>query len=156
MGAMAGLLAATCVGRAQTGAAPAKAQAVKPAAQWLTNYEEAKKSAAARKLPILLLFTGSDWCPWCMKLDAEVFSKDAFKAYADKAFVLFKADFPRRKMQSPGLTKQNEELARQYGVDGFPTVLVLSTGGEVIAQTGYREGGAEGYVEYLKQLLRGE
>jgi thioredoxin-related protein len=124
------------------------------AAPWLDDFEQAKQEAKDKGRPILVDFSGSDWCGWCIKLDKEVFSTKTFTEYADKNLVLFLADFPRGKEQSPEVVKQNRELARKYGVRGFPTVLLLNAKGDVIAQTGYQEGGAEAYVEHIKTLLK--
>ena len=111
--------------------------------------------ARARKLhrPILVNFTGSDWCGWCIRLDKEVFSTPAFKEYAAKNLVLLKIDFPRNKWQTPAERKANMDLARKYGVQGYPTILLLNSKGEVIARTGYRRGGAAAYIQHLQQLL---
>src|SRR4051794_6951886 len=67
---------------------------------WLTNFKQAQEEAKSSKKLILLNFTGSDWCGWCIKLDREVFSKPAFKEYASKNLVLMEADFPRGKQLS--------------------------------------------------------
>ncbi len=120
---------------------------------WLTDFEQAKKIAAEKKLPILMDFSGSDWCGWCIKLDKEVFSQKAFKDYAKDNLVLFVADFPRAKKQSADVKAQNQALAQKYSIRGFPTVLILDSNGELIAQTGYQRGGAEKYVEYLKNVI---
>lgn len=121
---------------------------------WLTDFNKAKKEAAEKKLPILADFAGSDWCGWCIKLDKEVFSQKEFKAFAKDQLVLFLADFPRDKALSADVKAQNEQLGKTYDVEGFPTVLLLDTGGNVIARTGYRKGGAAAYVEHLKDLLK--
>jgi thioredoxin-related protein len=121
---------------------------------WLTDFEAAKKAAADRGVPILADFSGSDWCGWCIKLDKEVFSKEAFKTFAKDNVVLFLADFPARKEQPEALARQNKALASQYGVEGFPTVLLLDAEGKLKARTGYQRGGAEKYVEHLKELIR--
>lgn len=121
---------------------------------WETDMAAAQKAAAARQVPILVDFSGSDWCGWCKKLDREVFSQEAFKAYAKENLVLLLIDFPRQKEQSDVEKKTNQTLAEQYGVQGFPTVLLLDADGKVIApKTGYRPGGAEAYVKYLQGLL---
>lgn len=120
---------------------------------WLTNFEEAKKVAAKKNLPILADFSGSDWCGWCIKLDNEVFSKEEFKKYAKDNLVLFMADYPRAAKQSAEIKKQNEALAKQYGIRGFPTVLVLDSAGKQIAKTGYQAGGPEKYIEHIKSLI---
>lgn len=124
-------------------------------ASWMTDFDAAKAKAKAENKPMLVDFTGSDWCGWCIKLDKEVFSKAAFKNYAEKNLILVEIDFPRKKEQSPETKAQNEALAEKYGIRGFPTILILDPGGEVIERTGYRRGGAEKYVEHLKGILAG-
>ncbi len=121
---------------------------------WLTDFEEAKKQAAEKNLPILADFSGSDWCGWCIKLDNEVFSQDEFKAYAKDNVVLFMADFPNSKPQSAEVKAQNKALSKKYGIRGFPTVLLLDAKGKVIERTRYRRGGAALYVEHIKELLK--
>lgn len=120
---------------------------------WMTDFEAAKAKAKAENKPMLLDFTGSDWCGWCIKLDKEVFGEAAFKEYAAAELVLVELDFPRKKEQSADLKAQNEKLAKQYGVRGFPTILVLSPEGELIEKTGYQKGGAEAYVKHIKGIL---
>ncbi|MEI8373023.1 MAG: thioredoxin fold domain-containing protein [Planctomycetota bacterium] len=116
---------------------------------WLTDFKAAQAKAKEEKKYLLVNFTGSDWCGWCIRLQKEVFDKEPFKAEAPKQFVLVELDFPHEKELSPDLKKQNEELSEKYKVEGFPTVLLMDAEGQVIARTGYREGGAD---EYLKQL----
>ena len=120
---------------------------------WMTDFEAAQAKAKAENKPLLLDFTGSDWCGWCIKLDEEVFSQAAFSEYAAAELVLVEIDFPRRTEQSDKLKAQNEALSQQYGVRGFPTILVLSSEGELIEKTGYRRGGAEAYVQHIKEIL---
>lgn len=129
-------------------------RAQEPTNTWLTDINKAKKEAAEKNLPILADFSGSDWCGWCIKLDKEVFSQKEFKAFARDHVVLFLADFPRAKELSAEVKAQNAQLSKAYGVEGFPTVLLLDAGGKVIARTGYRKGGAGAYVEHLKDLLK--
>lgn len=124
--------------------------------EWLTDFEKAREVAAEKKLPILADFSGSDWCGWCIRLENEVFSKKAFADYAEKNLVLFLADFPNGKELPEKTVEQNRGLTRKYGVQGFPTVLLLAGDGKVLARTGYQEGGASTYVEHLKELLKGE
>ena len=120
----------------------------------MTDFEAAQAKARAEQKPLLLDFTGSDWCGWCIRLDQEVFSRDAFKVFAESELVLVELDFPRRSKQSAALVQQNERLAQKYGVRGFPTILLLSPEGGLIARTGYREGGAEAYVAHLRELIQ--
>ena len=120
---------------------------------WLDDFGQAKKIAAEKKLTILADFSGSDWCGWCIRLDKEVFSQEAFKSYANKNVILFVADFPSHKKLASAVTEQNKKLADEYKVEGFPTVLLLNADGKVMARTGYKPGGAEAYVEHLKGLI---
>jgi thioredoxin-related protein len=118
-------------------------------ANWLADLEKAKTEAKTKKLPILVDFSGSEWCGWCKKLDKEVFDQKAFADYASKNLILVKLDFPRG-----GGSPANAQLAQKYGVKGFPTVLLMDETGKVLAQTGYQDGGAAKYVEHLKSLLK--
>jgi len=120
---------------------------------WMTDFKAAKAKAAAENKPILVDFTGSDWCGWCIKLDKEVFSQAAFQEYAEEELVLVELDFPRAKKQSAELKAQNEALAQHYGIRGFPTILVLSPEGKLIEKTGYRRGGAEQYVDHIQEIV---
>lgn len=122
-------------------------------ADWMTDFEAAKSKAQAEGKPMLLDFTGSDWCIWCVRLTDEVFSRKAFVDYADDELVLVKIDFPRDKPQSDELKAQNKALAEKYGIRGFPTIILLSPEGEMIEKTGYRRGGPDEYVSHLKSLL---
>lgn len=109
---------------------------------WLTDLDQAKARAAAEKKYVLLNFTGSDWCPFCVKLQKEVFSKPEFAEYAQKHLVLVEIDFPRKKEQPPELKKANKKLQDQHKVTGFPTLVLLdSQGKQVGKKVGYGGGG---------------
>ncbi|MGE9269684.1 MAG: thioredoxin family protein [Verrucomicrobiales bacterium] len=124
------------------------------AGEWGTDWEAAKAQAKKEDKPILINFTGTDWCGWCIRLEKEVFSKEAFKDYAKENLVLLEIDFPRKKEQSAELKAQNKMLDKKFGVEGYPTIFLLDGEGEKISEDiGYREGGAEAYVAYLKSLL---
>lgn len=130
------------------------ASAVFAADGWLTDFEKAKAQAKAEGKYVLVDFSGSDWCGWCIKLDREVFSQDAFKKYADQNLVLMLADFPSSKPQSDEVKDQNKKLAAQYGIRGYPTVILLSPDGKTAGSTGYKQGGAKAYVEHIKGLIK--
>ena len=120
-------------------------------ALWQTDFKAAQAKAKQEKKYLLVDFTGSDWCGYCIKLHNDVFDKAPFQAEAPKQFVLVELDFPHQKEQSDELKKQNKDLSEKYKVDGFPTVLMMDAEGEVIARrTGY--GGDSNPDEYLKQL----
>jgi len=121
---------------------------------WEMNFEKAKATAKAEGKHVLIDFSGSDWCGWCIKLDQEVFSKEEFQAYAKDNLVLVLADFPRDKSkQSDELQQQNQKLKSEFGVRGFPTVYILDSEGTTIAKTGYEAGGPVAYVEHVKKLI---
>ncbi|OVE82130.1 hypothetical protein BVY04_01725 [bacterium M21] len=119
-----------------------------------TDYESAKKAASKKGLPILIEFSGSDWCGWCIRLHEEVISRKAFKKFAKDEVIFYIADFPSNKQLPAKQKKKNEELAAQYNVEGFPTVLLIDKYGKLIARTGYVAGGAEKYVEHLRTLIK--
>jgi len=122
---------------------------------WTTDFPAAKAQAAEKGKDLFLEFTGSDWCPPCMRLNEEVFSKDEFKTGASEHFVLVKLDFPNdRSGQSEELQTQNKELSERYGIQGFPTVLLSDAEGRPYAATGFRPGGPEGYLEHLGELRK--
>jgi thioredoxin-related protein len=119
---------------------------------WITDYKKAQEDAKAGKKLMLLEFTGSDWCGWCMKLDKEVFSTPEFQNYASRNLILVKLDFPRRRPQTEALKKQNEQLAQKYGIQGFPTIIVLNGQGEKVGELGYMEGGPSPFLAKLETL----
>jgi protein disulfide-isomerase len=120
---------------------------------WTTDYKKAVEQAKSEKKLVLLDFTGSDWCGWCMKLDKEVFKKTEFKNYAKQSLILVQLDFPHEKPQSKKVKEQNAALAAKYKIQGYPTIIILSPEGELVGQTGYQPGGAEKYVEHLKSIV---
>jgi protein disulfide-isomerase len=121
---------------------------------WFENIEQARVKAKETGKPMLLDFSGSDWCVWCKRLDKEVFSKSVFQAYAKDNLVLVNLDFPQFTSQSDDLKKQNQQLAQTYKIRGFPTVILLSSDGKEIGRTGYQPGGPEKYVEHLKSIIQ--
>ena len=123
--------------------------------EWLTDYKKAQQEAKTNNRLLLVDFTGSDWCGWCIKLNKEVFSQTEFKDYANKNLVLMEVDFPRAKAQASSLKKQNQELAQQYQIQGFPTVVVLNGDGQKIGELGYMEGGAATFIAELEKLRKG-
>ena len=120
---------------------------------WLTDLDQAKAVAAKEKKAILVDFTGSDWCGWCIRLKKEVFDQKGFEVAA-KDFVFVELDFPRGKQQDPAVKAKNESLAKQFNIQGFPTVLLLNAEGKAFAQTGYEEGGAANYLKSLAKFLK--
>ncbi len=123
---------------------------------WTSNAEEAFAQAHEKDLPLMMVFSGSDWCKPCIQLTREVFESDVFKEYAADEFILLRVDFPRARKNrlSPDLQQQNNALAERWNPHGeFPLVVVFSSDREVIFTTGYLAGGPEAYVQYLTEEL---
>lgn len=102
------------------------------------DFEAAKKESAEKKLPMMLDFTGSDWCYWCKVMDRQVFAEKEWKDWAAKNLVCVTVDFPRDEGRQTVLERsRNAKLAREHKVNGFPTFVFLKAGGgEEIARTG--------------------
>ena len=123
---------------------------------WTTDYAKAVEQAQTEDKAILLDFTGSDWCGWCMKMKKETLDTPAFKEYAAKNLVLVEVDFPHNKPQSEKVIAQNQKLSQKYKADGFPTFIILSKGGkEQGRQVGYLEGGPSAFIAELKTFYKG-
>lgn len=126
------------------------------AQEWLTKLDEAKSKATETNQNILLVFSGSDWCVPCMKLEKSIWNSEEFKTFSDDHFVLLRADFLKQKKNRLSEEQQahNEQLAEKYNPNGFfPLVLVLNNEGEVLGQTGYKNVSPS---EYIKQLVEFE
>ncbi len=121
---------------------------------WYTSMDEAQAAAQKEDKPMLLFFTGSDWCPWCVKLVNQVLSKPAFKAYADKELVLVKFDTTRKTPVEAKQAAHNKEIGMKYKIQGLPTIILLSAKGDELGQTGYQDLSPEAYVEHLKAFFK--
>ncbi len=122
---------------------------------WTTDFESSLTKAKEEKKPLLILFTGSDWCPPCRMLHKKIFDSREFEEYAKDNVVLVKADFPKRKQIAPELKKKNEILARKFGVRGFPTVLILDNEGKVIdKKVGHTRLSPDEYINEIKEKAK--
>lgn len=123
--------------------------------EWLTDLPAAQAKAKAENKMVLMDFTGSDWCGWCMKFKKEVYSTPEFAEYAAKNLVLVELDFPHEKPQSEGLKKANAALKTKYNVRGFPTTVVLDGDGKKLKEfVGYQEGGPTAFIAQLEKLKK--
>lgn len=129
---------------------------------WLVDIDQAYKLSKETNKPILANFTGSDWCGWCKRLRAEVFSKAEFKEWAEENVVLLELDFPRRKRLPEEQIQQNRGLQQAFQVTGFPTIWVFSMdkpeGKENYAltaygKTGYLSGGASNFTKEVDKMI---
>ncbi len=136
---------------ASTGLSGSKS--AKPLMAWHTNYVSAQAQASAERKPLLVNFSGSDWCGWCIKLQKEVFQKPEFIDYARTNLVLLTVDFPRSKPLAPAQVAANQALAAKYGVEGFPTLLLLDGQGNRLGTLGFAEGGPKAFIKELQKIL---
>lgn len=117
------------------------------AADWTEDYAAALTRAKKEHKLLLLNFTGSDWCVWCKRTDKEVFSTKKFGDFSDKSLVLVTVDFPKAREMSKATVDQNAALQEKYGVEGYPTIIVLDSNEKVVfKQEGYKEGGPEAFI----------
>jgi thioredoxin-related protein len=139
------------------GALTMQAQDIK----WQTNLTEAMKISKKTKKPLLLFFTGSDWCGWCMRLQKEVLNTPEFAKWAKDNVVLLELDFPRKTPQLPEIQKQNSELQQTFAVQGYPTVWIVNAtkkdgkiNFEQLGKTGYVAGGPAAWLAGADQILK--
>ena len=123
-------------------------------AQWLTDLPKAQEKAKAENKLVMLDFTGSDWCGWCIKLNKEVFSKPEFSEFAGKNLVLVEVDFPQHKAQSAEQKKANMALQKKYKIEGYPTIIVLNSEGKKVGELGYEAGGPKPFISKLEDLKK--
>jgi thioredoxin-related protein len=122
---------------------------------WSTDLSKALAQAKAENKIVLLDFTGSDWCVWCMKFDNDVLSQPEFAVYAKTNLVMVMLDFPNAKKQTEALKKSNQELQAKFKVDGFPTYVALNPNGKEIGrQVGYLSGGPQAFIAELDKFQK--
>lgn len=122
---------------------------------WMTDYAKALEKAKTEKKMVLLDFTGSDWCPPCKKLEADVFSQAKFKEYAEKNLVLVELDFPNAKKLPDEVKKQNDKLAKEYEIKGYPTIVVLDSEGKKVKEhVGYLPGGPDAMIAEIEKVKK--
>ena len=123
---------------------------------WQAHFNDAKTIALKENKNIILVFSGSDWCAPCIKLDQSILQSEAFKNESGKTWVLYRADFPKKKANklSPELTKENELLAETYNKSGiFPLLLVLDNHGKTLGSLGFENVTPEVYLNKIKKII---
>jgi len=123
---------------------------------WLVDFAKAKTQAAKEGKPILMEFTGSDWCPPCKALHNNVLTSKDFKRKMPKKFILLKLDNPRDKSkQTPEEIAQYKKLSQEYKIKGVPTIIVADAKGkEQHRQVGYSGETAKDWVEKIIKAAR--
>lgn len=124
---------------------------------WVSNITQAKALSVEKNIPIMLVFSGSDWCIPCMKLKKQILLTDTFSVYAKDHFVLLNLDFPRKSKNKLSSEQQshNDQLASQYNMQGvFPLVVIINKEGEILGSTGFLDLTPAEYITYLESLLK--
>lgn len=121
---------------------------------WLTDLPKAQAQAKAEKKLVMLDFTGSDWCGWCIKLNKEVFSQPEFAEYAKQNLVCVEVDFPNKKQLSAAQIAANDALSKKYNIQGYPTIIVLDGEGKKVGELGYMKGGPKAFTAELAKLKK--
>lgn len=128
--------------------------------KWYTDVKEAITVSNKEQKPMLMFFTGSDWCGWCIRLQNEVLKTPEFTKWAKDNVILVELDYPRRTPQTPEIKNQNNELQQAFGIQGFPTVFFTSAeskDGKVnfkgLGQTGYVAGGPSAWLTVAEGIV---
>jgi thioredoxin-related protein len=128
---------------------------------WNNNLKNSIEISNKTKKPLLLFFTGSEWCGWCIRLQTEVFKTPEFKKWANENVVLVELDFPRRTVLAPEITEQNNQLQQFFAVQGYPTVWFVNASNsdgkvniEKLGNTGYLAGGPKVWLETANGILK--
>ncbi len=119
---------------------------------WAKSYTDAVALSQSTSKPIVILFTGTNWCPACMKLEREVISNPEFAQAVGQKFVFLKAEFPAYSEDSM-TSSPYKALLDRYGVDAFPTMVVVNANGQLLFKVNYRSGGVRAYAQELLQKL---
>jgi thioredoxin-related protein len=125
--------------------------------EWKTDFEVAKNDANTQNKTILLVFSGSDWCGPCIKLDRDIWQSAEFKEFAKNNLIIERADFPKKKQNQlpPELKKRNQELAEKYNKDGlFPLVVILDKTGKILGKTGFKNISPQEYITLIKSFIK--
>jgi len=129
---------------------------------WHTDLVKAIEISTKEKKPLMLFFTGSDWCGWCIRLQNEVFKMPEFIEWANDNVVLVDIDFPKNKSkQSTELQQQNNLLQQQFGIQGYPTIHFVrpdkidgKTNLTSLGNTGYRAGGPAAWISEANSFIQ--
>ena len=130
--------------------------------KWYTDVKEAIKVSNKEKKPLLLFFTGSDWCGWCIRLQKEVLKTPEFNKWASEKVILVELDFPRRTAQPEAIKTQNNELQQVFGIQGFPTIYFANAkvnkegkiNFEGLGSTGYVAGGPSAWIATAEPFVK--
>lgn len=129
---------------------------------WHKDMAKASELSIIEKKPLMLFFTGSDWCGWCIRLQKEVFMKEEFTKWAKENVILVELDFPKRTAQEDAIKMQNQQMQQIFQVRGYPTVWLVNpektAEGKInlaaLGSTGYVAGGPEKWLETANSIIK--
>jgi protein disulfide-isomerase len=129
---------------------------IRPYAEWVVSYNKAVEQAKQTGRPIMLVFSGSDWCTWCQKLSQEVFTTHEFARWSTDNVIKVEVDFPMSHALPEEIRLQNEKLKNKFGreIASYPTVLFISADGEILGKTGYVAGGARNWIAAAQDVVK--
>ena len=115
---------------------------------WNT-YHSAMQMSRQTGRPVMLVFSGSDWCSWCRRLESEVLRTQQFSTWAEANVLAVYVDFPQGHMLPTALAQQNEQLKQRFSahVQYYPTVLFVNANQQVIGKMGFVEGGPDDWIQ---------
>ena len=119
---------------------------------WNYNFDDAKKQASEQDKNIIIVFSGSDWCAPCIKLDKNIWQSEVFQKEASKEWIIVRADFPRKKANtlSKEQTEHNRMLADKFNQEGsFPLVVILDKNGKLLGKMGFKNVSPEEYIKMI-------
>ncbi len=149
------LLITFCIGSSAYALSALK-KGVEPG-KWTQDLSAAEIYAKDHHLPIMVMFTGSDWCYWCKVMDRSVFSGDEFFKWAKDHLVLVAIDFPRDKTKVPeDFQLRNRKLGRKFGIRGVPTYVFLKPDAKTeIGRLGAGKNKTpESFIKEIQQMLK--
>ncbi len=123
------------------------------ALNWTTNYDQALKDSKATGKPVVLFFTGSDWCGWCHKLEDEVLSNESFVKSLGKEYIFVKLDYPINTKLDSATEAQNKRLQAKYQIKGYPHIIVIDGDENILFTGGYAKGGGAKYASSMKKQI---
>ncbi len=120
---------------------------------WMTDFQAATALAKKESKPMFLFFTGSDWCPWCIKMNAQILSTPEFQQALSQKMIFVEVDFPRQSKLDKATKEQNDKLSKSFGIQGFPTVVLLDSNGQRIEKLGFQAGGGAKYAQKVLSII---
>lgn len=125
-----------------------------PPSGWTDDFPGASQLALENGKPMLLMFTGSDWCGWCRVMHEEILDTTTFMEWAEENLLLVYVDFPRTDYRTEAIRKQNADLDERFDISGYPTLLLLNPSGKELRRLGYMQGGPKTFIRALTRALK--